>query len=196
MLSFSISYWHLTKTPYFVDTTERGGDRGWKRAQRQGEDRVTFQITCMSNFSFNLTKKRDMKLLLLLKWAIFHPLMCWWVLILLSPDEGPSYFIIWSYRGDELLSHACSMKLVFKLTWHYHVRQIAITTNIMLVPLSFRFKLLMTYVLMEGDSSKYHACSMKLGFKLSMTFIIRWDDTLKIWYVFHEELGFKLSMTT
>jgi hypothetical protein len=28
----------------FVDTTERG-DRGWKQAQREGEDRVTLLIT-------------------------------------------------------------------------------------------------------------------------------------------------------
>lgn len=103
--------------------------------------------------------------------------------------RGPSYFIMWSYHRDELLSHARSMKLVFKLTWHYHVRQIAISTNIMLVPWSFRFKLSMTYILMESDSLKYHACSMELGFKLSMTFIIRWDDKLKTWYAFHESLA-------
>jgi hypothetical protein len=48
MLSFSISYWDLIKFPYFVDTTE-GGDRGWKQAQREGEDRVTLRITVMFN---------------------------------------------------------------------------------------------------------------------------------------------------
>jgi hypothetical protein len=38
--------WPLIKFPYFADTTERG-DSGWKQAQRQGEDRVTFQMTLM-----------------------------------------------------------------------------------------------------------------------------------------------------
>jgi hypothetical protein len=58
----SISYWDLIKCPYFavtsisycdlikclffVDTTERG-DRGWKEAQWQGEDRVALRITLM-----------------------------------------------------------------------------------------------------------------------------------------------------
>jgi hypothetical protein len=32
---------------YFADTTERG-DMGWKEAQRQGEDRVTLQMTLLS----------------------------------------------------------------------------------------------------------------------------------------------------
>jgi hypothetical protein len=48
MLSFSISYWDLTKFPYFVDTTEREGDRGWNEAQREGKDRVTLRITLIS----------------------------------------------------------------------------------------------------------------------------------------------------
>jgi hypothetical protein len=43
-LRWSISYWDLLKSLYFADTTERG-DRGWKEAQRQGEDRVTLWIT-------------------------------------------------------------------------------------------------------------------------------------------------------
>jgi hypothetical protein len=34
-----VSYWDLIKFHYFAYTTERG-DRGWKQAQRQGEDRV------------------------------------------------------------------------------------------------------------------------------------------------------------
>jgi hypothetical protein len=46
MLSYSISYWDLIKISYFVDTSERG-DRGWKEAQRQGDDRVTLQITLL-----------------------------------------------------------------------------------------------------------------------------------------------------
>jgi hypothetical protein len=52
VLSCSISYWDLIKCLYFRDTTERG-DRGWKDAQRQGEDKVTLQITqiCTINFS-------------------------------------------------------------------------------------------------------------------------------------------------
>ncbi len=44
VLSCSISYWDLIKCLYFVDITERG-DRGWMDAERQGEDRVTLQIT-------------------------------------------------------------------------------------------------------------------------------------------------------
>ncbi len=43
MLSFSISCWDLIKFPYFADISERG-DRGWKNAQRQGEDKVTLLI--------------------------------------------------------------------------------------------------------------------------------------------------------
>jgi hypothetical protein len=46
VLSCSISYWDLIKCPYFDDTTERAY-RGWKQAQRQGEDRVTLQITLL-----------------------------------------------------------------------------------------------------------------------------------------------------
>jgi hypothetical protein len=53
MLSFSISYWDLVKCLYFADTTERE-DRGWKEAQRQGEDRVTLRITLL--FSINLSQ--------------------------------------------------------------------------------------------------------------------------------------------
>ncbi len=44
MLNISISYWDLLKCLYFADTTERG-DKGWKEAQRQGEDRVTLWIS-------------------------------------------------------------------------------------------------------------------------------------------------------
>jgi hypothetical protein len=43
MASFSISYWDLIKFHYYADTTERE-DRGWKQAQRQGEDMVTSRI--------------------------------------------------------------------------------------------------------------------------------------------------------
>jgi hypothetical protein len=39
MLSFSISYPDFIKLPSFADLTQRG-DRGWKEAQRQGEDRM------------------------------------------------------------------------------------------------------------------------------------------------------------
>jgi hypothetical protein len=39
MLSFSISYWDLVKFHYFADTTERE-DKGWKQAQREGEEHV------------------------------------------------------------------------------------------------------------------------------------------------------------
>ncbi len=34
----------ITKFPYFADTSGRG-DRGWKQAQREGEDRMTLWIT-------------------------------------------------------------------------------------------------------------------------------------------------------
>jgi hypothetical protein len=47
MLSFNVSYWDLILKIQFVDTIERG-DRGWKEAQRQGEDRVIRQITIIS----------------------------------------------------------------------------------------------------------------------------------------------------
>ncbi len=48
VLSFSISCRDLIKFPYFADTTKRGV-RGWKEAQRQGEDRVTFGIPPLSS---------------------------------------------------------------------------------------------------------------------------------------------------
>ncbi len=44
-----VSYWDLIKFHYFAYSTERG-DRGWKQAQRQGEDRVTLQITLLCPF--------------------------------------------------------------------------------------------------------------------------------------------------
>jgi hypothetical protein len=53
------------KFPYFVNTTERG-DRGWKEAQRQGEDRVTY-------FTDNSTMQK-----------IWKFLMCW---------EGPRWWL-------------------------------------------------------------------------------------------------------
>jgi hypothetical protein len=49
IVSCNISYWDLVKYLYFVDITERG-DRGWKEAQRQGEDRVNLLITLMNSF--------------------------------------------------------------------------------------------------------------------------------------------------
>jgi len=49
ILSCNISYWDLIRYLYFADITERG-DRGWKEAQRQGEDRVNLLITLMNSF--------------------------------------------------------------------------------------------------------------------------------------------------
>ncbi len=49
IISCSISYWDLSKCLYFADTNERG-DRGWKEAQRQGEEGVTLRITLMCNW--------------------------------------------------------------------------------------------------------------------------------------------------
>ncbi len=49
-------YWDLIECLYFVDTTERG-DRGWKEAQRQGEDRVILWITLISR----RTDSRDLQ---------------------------------------------------------------------------------------------------------------------------------------
>jgi hypothetical protein len=43
MLSISNSYEDLLKCLYFVDTIEIG-DRGWKEAQRHGEDEVTLWV--------------------------------------------------------------------------------------------------------------------------------------------------------
>jgi hypothetical protein len=58
ILSWSISYWDLIKCLYFVDTTERV-DRGWKEAQRQGEDRLAFRITLTSEeFSLGWKSRR------------------------------------------------------------------------------------------------------------------------------------------
>ncbi len=45
--ALNAEYQHfIVKFPYFADTTERG-DRGWKEAQRQGEERVTLGLTLM-----------------------------------------------------------------------------------------------------------------------------------------------------
>jgi len=46
VLSFRIWYWDLIKFPYFMDTTKRGV-RGWKEAQRQGEDKVNLLISLL-----------------------------------------------------------------------------------------------------------------------------------------------------
>ncbi len=43
-------YWNF---PYFADTTERE-DRGWNQVQRQGENRVTLQITLFCDTRFHL----------------------------------------------------------------------------------------------------------------------------------------------
>jgi hypothetical protein len=52
-----VSYWDLIKFHYFAYTTERGDRiRGWKQAQRQGEDRVTLQI----NSIMTLFRYQDM----------------------------------------------------------------------------------------------------------------------------------------
>jgi len=56
MLSFSISYSDLIICLYFADTTERE-DLGWgvwKKAQRQGEDRVTLRITLIPWSAFGV----------------------------------------------------------------------------------------------------------------------------------------------
>jgi hypothetical protein len=61
MLRSRISYWNLIKFPYLQDTTERG-NRGLKHAQRQGEDRVTLQITLLFPVNF-LVGTRDLRTL-------------------------------------------------------------------------------------------------------------------------------------
>jgi hypothetical protein len=38
--------------PYFVDSTEREGIGGWKEAQRQGEDKVTFTDNSIVGYAF------------------------------------------------------------------------------------------------------------------------------------------------
>jgi hypothetical protein len=61
MLSFSISYWGLLKFPYFADITERR-DRGWKQAQREGEERVILQITlikCAEKYRVQLNENKN-----------------------------------------------------------------------------------------------------------------------------------------
>jgi len=60
VLTFSISYWDLIKFPYFTDTSKRGG-RGWKEAQRQGEDTVTLRISLFLYLLF----------LTFLAWSVF-----------------------------------------------------------------------------------------------------------------------------
>jgi hypothetical protein len=58
--SCSISYWGLLKCLYFVDTTETGG-RGWKEAQRQGEDRVNLRLTLLSHTFYRYRYRPDNK---------------------------------------------------------------------------------------------------------------------------------------
>ncbi len=53
MLGIRILYWHILKCLYFADTTERG-NRGWKEAQREGENRVTLRITLWFVWGFFL----------------------------------------------------------------------------------------------------------------------------------------------
>jgi hypothetical protein len=50
MLSFNISYYDEIKCLFFADTTERGDRGGERRAQRQGEARVTLRITPLTEF--------------------------------------------------------------------------------------------------------------------------------------------------
>jgi len=56
----------IKKISYFADTTERG-DRGWKQAQRQGEEKVTLQITLMCRVTFEEVMCSKNEGLLLLK---------------------------------------------------------------------------------------------------------------------------------
>jgi hypothetical protein len=56
MLSFSILCPDLIKLPYFTDLTQRG-DRRWKEAQRQGENKMTLRKTLMFNIFANFPKK-------------------------------------------------------------------------------------------------------------------------------------------
>jgi hypothetical protein len=57
MLS-NLSNWFIAKFPYFANTTERRGDKGWKEAQRQGEERVTLGLSLndLSPKSLSTTK--------------------------------------------------------------------------------------------------------------------------------------------
>jgi len=64
ILSCSISYSDLIKYLYFADTVERG-DRAWKEAERQGEDRVTLQITLIENWYWLLVFPR-------VSWLLLH----------------------------------------------------------------------------------------------------------------------------
>ncbi len=76
VLSFSISYWDLIKFPYFTDTTKRAV-RGWKEAQRQGEDKVTLRISLIYQIF-------DIKVPNLLVWTpcLMHRCVCiWWYIL-------------------------------------------------------------------------------------------------------------------
>jgi hypothetical protein len=48
-----ISCLDLVKFHYFANSTERGWDRRWKQAQRQGEELVTLLVTLISKGWFN-----------------------------------------------------------------------------------------------------------------------------------------------
>jgi len=73
MLSFSISYPDLIEFPYYAVLTQ-GGDRGWKEAQRECEDRMTLRKTlprttfneafCMSRHLGQDCSHMDMSVLL------------------------------------------------------------------------------------------------------------------------------------
>jgi hypothetical protein len=87
MLSFSISYSDLIKSPCFADTTEKG-HRGWKQAQREGEDSITW----MSIFCFYVGP--------MVKWMGWEhsqnsspELVRWDVFFLISKEQGKKYHL-------------------------------------------------------------------------------------------------------
>jgi hypothetical protein len=69
MLSFNISYPDSIKFSNFANLTQRGS-KGWKAAQNQGEDRVTFQQTLISY----VLKHRDKHLVIMYQQLIVNNL--------------------------------------------------------------------------------------------------------------------------
>jgi len=58
MLSFSILYPDLIKVASFVvDLTQRG-DRGWKEAQREDEDKATLRKTLLYHWCLSLSNSQ------------------------------------------------------------------------------------------------------------------------------------------
>jgi hypothetical protein len=96
------SYWDLIKFHYFADPTGRG-DRPWKQAQTQGEDRVTSWITLlfansMSNFLKEQNLQVDSTLWFIFPYNFFRFLKDRWGSFYKFPSIYYNYFSNFRYK--------------------------------------------------------------------------------------------------